>query len=158
MPCDYRQRRGCDPSVPGGCPCAEVRRNGGPLSEYEIADRMGISRDLVHSIMAALVAKIRVLPPHAQRPWRELLDGWPTARETMWGKAESFVPAISTTEAMKMSRQIVRRWKKLGWYDTKRRALRVVNDKGDVAWSRYSPEDEDAIRSMLGAHSGDIDP
>lgn len=110
--CDFTA---CNKSEPGGCPCAAVRANRGPLTARECAEVLGVELGRIRSIEAMAIAKVRALPPCLRARWESLLGDWPRRPETHWDGIDRMAPYLGEGEAKKMNAQMQRRWKELGW-------------------------------------------
>lgn len=145
-PCSFTA---CDPSVPGGCPCLEVRKHGGGMSCAEIAHATGMTYEQVRHTDIAAMAKLRRAPAATKRKWASLMD-WPEPRRTFW-QCVAGHEAMGDLDVRGMSEQLSKRAAELGWdLGEGRRALRIVS-REETEWNSYAPEDEDAIRSLIGA-------
>lgn len=146
MPCDFRE---CDQRKRGGCPCREVQRHGGGMSDAEIAAATGLTYKQVRHAGISAMAKLRRAPMAVKRRWAELMD-WPEPRRSFWDAVGGHEP-MHDMDAQGVSEQLSKKARELGWdLGEGRRALRIMGQE-EAAWSSYAPEDEDAIRSLLGA-------
>lgn len=57
----------------------------GPLSQIEIAERLGVSRSLISTVMSELVeyGLVRAVSQHRNAPYEAVIDVWPTISDVL---------------------------------------------------------------------------
>lgn len=112
MSCDFKH---CDPLEPGGCPCAEVKRCGGPMTQKQTAEALGISHKELRSIEQLAMYRLRKQEPVRIARLRKLWgEAWPESPMS-WLATASERFGNEGLDPRPLYRQLVKKFRELGW-------------------------------------------